>query len=364
MLSEFESSVPMAGKTPHATYCICGVTKEDKYAVLLVSKEELEETKKKYKTLTSIHIYSMEERRPKDASALVITDCKPKNIVSIEPSNMSKSSSTSTTSILKRDDKPKTFEKDKIEKKDPISTKKKRTSNERKSINKIIKNKKANNNTSITSLLQNPISHKETKQTMKRKSIQDDDGEHENYNLECQEESGIKMELDTKHTEDSSVTNVEMGTEDEKNDTHNLEEESGIEMELDTRHREDSSMTNAEMETEDKRNYTHHLVKSLSILSDGMEIDQEQSQLLSKKQTRPRGRRRVSKKRIYQDAKGFKVSEDTYEWESFSEDECDPRQTGINVTIKSEGSGIKNKRGKKKGDDSSQKSLLNFFGKI
>ncbi|CAG8612249.1 1749_t:CDS:2 [Dentiscutata erythropus] len=330
MLSEFESSVPMAGKTPHATYCLCGVTKEDKYTVLLVSKEELEETKQKYKTLTSIHIYSMEERRLKDASALVITDCKSKNIVSIESSNMSKSSSTSTTNILERDDKPKTFEKDKIEKKEPISTKKKRASNERKSINKIIKNKKANDNTSITSLLQTPISHKETKQTMKRKSIQDDDGEHENDNLECQEESGIKMELDTKYTEDSSVTNVEMGTGDEKDNTH-------------------------------------HLVQSLSILSDSMEIDQEQSQLLSKKQIRPRGRRRVSKKRIYQDAKGFKVSEDTYEWESFSEDECDPRQTGINVTIKSEGSGIKNginKRGKRKGDDSSQKSLLNFFGKI
>ncbi|CAG8629145.1 1605_t:CDS:2, partial [Cetraspora pellucida] len=227
-------SMSITGKTPHAVYCICGITNEDRHAVLLVPKEELEETKQKYKTLTSIHIYSMEEHRPKDGSALVITDYKPTTDESALVITDCKST-TDESALVITDCKPTT-----------------------------------------------------------------DESAH--------------MIIDHKPTTDESTLVI----------------------------------------TDNKSN--------------SMEIDQEQSpQLLSKKQALPCGKRKVSKKRIYQDAKGFKVSEDTYEWESFSEGECDPRQTGINVKIKPERSSIKNsvnKRGKRKGDDSSQKSLLNFFGKI
>ncbi|CAG8618997.1 16931_t:CDS:2, partial [Gigaspora rosea] len=291
LLSEFESSMSMAGKTPHAIYCLCGITKEDKYAVLLVPKEELEEAKQKYKTLTSTHIYSVEECRPKDAFALVITDCKPKKVVSTEPSD-----------IVIKDCKSKNV----------VSTE---------PSNIVITDCKSEN--VVSTKPSNPSNIVIT--DCKSKNVVST--EPSNIVItDCKSENVVSTEPSNIVIMDCKSKNV-VSTE------------------------------------------PSNMLKGIKLFesSSAMEIDQEQSQSLSKKQTRHRGRRRVTKKRIYQDAKGFKVSEDTYEWESFSEDECDSRQTGIDVTIKPEGSGIKNginKRGKRKGNDSSQKSLLNFFGKI
>ncbi|CAG8764615.1 13445_t:CDS:2, partial [Gigaspora margarita] len=324
MLSEFESSMSMAGKTPHAIYCLCGITKEDKYGVLLVPKEELEEAKQKYKTLTSIHIYSVEECRPKDAFALVITDCKPKKVVSTKPSN-----------IVIKDCKSKNV----------VSTE---------PSNIVIKDCKSKN---VVSTEQSNIVIKDFK----------------SKNVVSTEPSNIVIKSENVvSTEPSNPSNIVI-TDCKSKNVVSTEPSNIVITDCKSENVVSTKPSNMVITDCKSKNIVStepsNMLKGIKLFesSSAMEIDQEQSQSLSKKQTRHRGRRRVTKKRIYQDAKGFKVSEDTYEWESFSEDECDPRQTGIDVTIKPESSGIKNginKRGKRKGNDSSQKSLLNFFGKI
>ncbi|CAG8503963.1 12510_t:CDS:2 [Acaulospora colombiana] len=133
---------------------------------------------------------------------------------------------------------------------------------------------------------------------------------------------------------------------------------------MDTR----SESKDNEMETMPK------IDRTSSLISDGMDIDQDQSlkptsERFSESSPKKRGKRKILKKKTYMNAAGFLVSEDVYEWESFSEDELVPKQNVTNEKskrVKLESPSTKNganKRAKKKEELSSQKSLLNFFGK-
>ncbi|PKY39961.1 hypothetical protein RhiirA4_394079 [Rhizophagus irregularis] len=80
-------------------------------------------------------------------------------------------------------------------------------------------------------------------------------------------------------------------------------------------------------------------------------------------QQKKRGRRQILKSRSYVNERGYTVHENYHEWESFSEDELVSEKKPQKV-IKAEEPNITAKRGKKKkGDNGSQKSLLNFFGR-
>jgi DNA polymerase delta subunit 3 len=80
-------------------------------------------------------------------------------------------------------------------------------------------------------------------------------------------------------------------------------------------------------------------------------------------QQKRRGRRQILKSRSYVNERGYTVHENYHEWESFSEGESISEKMPQKV-IKAEELNITAKRGKKKkGDNGSQKSLLNFFGK-
>lgn len=77
---------------------------------------------------------------------------------------------------------------------------------------------------------------------------------------------------------------------------------------------------------------------------------------------RRRLKRKVLKKRHYKDEKGFLVTEDAYEWESYSEDETSEpilkRKAPPSSPAKNE-----SKKSAKKGGAADQKSLLSFWGK-
>jgi DNA polymerase delta subunit 3 len=77
---------------------------------------------------------------------------------------------------------------------------------------------------------------------------------------------------------------------------------------------------------------------------------------------RRRLKRKVLKKRHYKDEKGFLVTEDAYEWESYSEDETNEpvlkRKAPPTSPAKNE-----SKKSAKKGGAADQKSLLSFWGK-
>jgi DNA polymerase delta subunit 3 len=76
-----------------------------------------------------------------------------------------------------------------------------------------------------------------------------------------------------------------------------------------------------------------------------------------------RGRRQILKSRSYVNERGYTVHENYHEWESFSEGESVSEKKPQKVN-KAEEPNITAKRGKKKkGDNGSQKSLLNFFGR-
>lgn len=80
-------------------------------------------------------------------------------------------------------------------------------------------------------------------------------------------------------------------------------------------------------------------------------------------QQKKRGRRQILKSRSYVNERGYTVHENYHEWESFSESESVSEKKPQKV-IKAEELNIAAKRGKKKkGDNGSQKSLLNFFGR-
>ncbi|RIA97055.1 DNA polymerase subunit Cdc27 [Glomus cerebriforme] len=78
-----------------------------------------------------------------------------------------------------------------------------------------------------------------------------------------------------------------------------------------------------------------------------------------------RGRRQILKSRSFVNERGYTVHENYHEWESFSEDESVSERFAKKPqkTIKAKEPIATAKRGKNKGDNGSQKSLLSFFGR-
>jgi DNA polymerase delta subunit 3 len=73
-------------------------------------------------------------------------------------------------------------------------------------------------------------------------------------------------------------------------------------------------------------------------------------------------KRKITRKKHYKDEKGFLITEDVVDWESYSEDETTepvPKRKAPAVSpAKNE-----SKKSAKKGGPADQKSLLSFWGK-
>lgn len=78
---------------------------------------------------------------------------------------------------------------------------------------------------------------------------------------------------------------------------------------------------------------------------------------------RRRLKRKVLKQKRYQDERGFLVSEDVYEWESYSEDETTSEPVLKRKAPPASPSKNDSKKTAKKGSTADQKSLLSFWGR-
>lgn len=93
------------------------------------------------------------------------------------------------------------------------------------------------------------------------------------------------------------------------------------------------------------------------------ETKAEDEQVAAAPRERRRLKRKVLKQKRYTDETGFLVSEDVYEWESYSEDETTTEPVLKRKAPPASPSKNDSKKSAKKGSAADQKSLLSFWGK-
>ncbi|CAB4411008.1 unnamed protein product [Rhizophagus irregularis] len=422
LLYEFISEYkPSKENNVHAIYCICGLTADNKqHTVTLVTQEKLEAARKGFTRLTSLHVYSVQPVCPTEAE-LIKAGREPIDKVANEPVlNTNKDATTVTSTLVsqsidvKESPKPEKVDEKKLAKSKSTSSEKStpitvaiknmvsQASDKTSDIDSVsnktapqdgseASNKKEKKRKSIevesnhsedfddktsdiTSLLNKAASHKElkasNKKSKKRKSDEAIDFEISEEGKAANKQKNDKESLQSDDNSQNKVTTKDKVVKKRKSykvadDLNQQEVEASKIVE---RKNGIASLLNRVDKTEQQLEISDKL-DNLDINND--KKDQSQGKLSVAlvqntpltAQQKKRGRRQILKSRSYVNERGYTVHENYHEWESFSEDELVSEKKPQKV-IKAEEPNITAKRGKKKkGDNGSQKSLLNFFGR-
>ncbi|GBC02090.1 hypothetical protein RclHR1_04440020 [Rhizophagus clarus] len=238
----------------------------------------------------------------------------------------------------------------------------------KKSKKQITGKQKGDKTNDITSLLNKAASHKELKASNKKSKKRKSD-------------EAINNELDSEISEEENAANKQ------KNGKESLHNKANSKNKVTTKdkvvkkrksNKVADDLNQQEVEASKINERKDGIVSLINKVETQLEIhdklndnnnkkDQSQDKVQSTPlatQQKKRGRRQILKSRSYVNERGYTVHENYHEWESFSEGESVPEKKPQKV-IKAEELNVTAKRGKKKkgGDNGSQKSLLNFFGR-
>ncbi|CAG8670543.1 15682_t:CDS:2 [Funneliformis caledonium] len=357
LLYKFVSEYGSSNKESFYTvYCISGVsTINDQHTVTLIYQENLENIRKDFSKVSSLHVYSVQPKCPTEAE-LVKANQGSIDKVSTEPVLPSNTNREVTLTANKKESsntsiKPNEKESEKVNPTQPEISKpntvtiKSAFSKEKQLINK-----------------QNDDSHlgKATSHEIETSKEEQEDRQSEGKQFVNQQKND--------KTEDI-VPQDESKTSNKKSKKRKSDE---CESNLDEASKE-GRVNNKQKNDLDLQNTTEKFMTIMTI--DNAEKDQPQEKQSavsaspdqqSALPTKKRGRRQTLKFRSYVNEKGYTVRENYHEWESFSEDESvlEPPAKKSQKAIKAqEPKGVAKRVKKKKGDNGSQKSLLNFFGK-
>ncbi|RUS20252.1 DNA polymerase subunit Cdc27 [Endogone sp. FLAS-F59071] len=414
MLYEFSSTNTKSDS--HATYCLCGFAKNnDQRLITLVPQEEIEAAKKKLKIITSIHIYSVQPGRPKDMAILAAAnhdipsvdtkdlfrlgvirhpDLKINNHNRKSVSAMAQGVAPVSRTVSKPIESPKSISKTKS----PMSSffgkaaamtpvKDKRwfcdvlaVRGNREESMMISSHFSCYEfiyllilfyfiSLSDTKTAEIPITRASTSSTSSKTGASSAKNQKEpaataknisDENKRPAEDSGEELQR-----VGNRKRKIVMEESDDSSDDEDSEEERDRRLAMSSRQAAevDDSVGHEEAEEDEGEAQSAVAERDDEPAGEDMDVDDAETQVTSK---RRRLKRKVLRKRHYKNARGFMVTEDVLEWESYSEDEPEPQlaapqpakqAAALPVASTSKG------RGKRGSGLTDQKSLLSFWGK-
>ncbi|CAG8655391.1 6957_t:CDS:1 [Funneliformis mosseae] len=379
LLYKFVSEYGSSNKESFYTvYCISGFsTINDQHTVTLIYQENLENIRKDFSKVSSLHVYSVQPKCPTEAE-LVKANQGSIDKVSTEPVLPSNTNREVTLTVNKKESsntsiKPDEKESEKVNPTQPEISKpntvtiKSAFSKEKQLINKQNDDShlgKATSHEIETSKEEQEDRQSEGKQFVNQKkndktedNVPQDESKTSNKKSKKRKSDECESNLD-EASKEGRVNNKQKSKENKvtyKNKIAKARKKNKVADDLDLQNTTEKFMTIMTIDNAEK-DQPQEKQSAVSASPD------QQSALPTKK----RGRRQTLKFRSYVNEKGYTVRENYHEWESFSEDESvlEPPAKKSQKAIKAqEPKGVAKRVKKKKGDNGSQKSLLNFFGK-
>ncbi|CAI2181543.1 3634_t:CDS:1 [Funneliformis geosporum] len=359
----------------YTVYCISGIaTINEQHTVTLIYQDNLENIRKDFSKISSLHVYSVQPECPTEAE-LVKANQGSIDKVSTEPALPSNTKrddysneKKSSNNFIKPDEK----ESVKVKPTRPETSKsiKSAFSKEKQLINK-----QTDDKTSDISSLICKTSHdvdtskfeREDKQS-EGKQLVNQQKSDKTEDIFSRDESKTSNKKSKKRKSDECESNLDEASKEER---VNNKQKSCKENKVTNKNKiAKSRKKNKVADDLDLQNVTEEFM-TIDIAEKDQPQEKQSVASASPDQqnvlpTKKRGRRQTLKFRSYVNEKGYTVRENYHEWESFSEDETvsEPPAKKSQKVIKAQEPNVVAKRSKKKkGDDGSQKSLLSFFGK-
>ncbi|KAI8327596.1 DNA polymerase subunit Cdc27 [Chlamydoabsidia padenii] len=320
-------------------YYLSGTLVDNSFAIRLVNQDDLEETKKLYRQLSGVHVYSLLPCKPKDLSVLV-TVHKDMVDATIEDRVKNGMISNDSISIVKSGTKTVTTTTTTPAPKAPSIT----SSASIKDISS--KSNITKKPTPSTATTQIPAKRKGTlsfeKATPKKKVAVEKkrspspspSRKVKSIQISDDEESEDEEALDARLARSAKIQVSDIFSDDD----------------------EDENMTNT---SEQKPEDDDHSMKTASPSPDNIEYDDVKEDKEPEETTTPgKIRRKVQKKKTYRNDRGFLVTEDVWEWEEVDAEVSAPSKP---EAPKAKPAPKKSSTTKKASGE--QKSLLSFWGK-
>ncbi|ORZ23248.1 DNA polymerase subunit Cdc27 [Absidia repens] len=357
-------------------FCLTGTLADNSFSIRLVNQDDLDETKKLYRQLSGVHVYSLLPCRPKDFSVLVAANkdmvavsvedrikngliynssVKTNNqgnaeVSSLPPPSDSKAHITSTPSPTKNTTEKSIFGSASTTKSTAMATaKSKMTSSTTPTKRKGTLSFEKATPRAKKQELEKPKSPPPSTPCRKIKIIQESD-EEESEDEEALDERlarSAKIQVNDIFSDDEEEQNPDVETNSKDDDDD--DDDDGGARSTTTR---PSSM---DIDTDDD-----NIAEDVSTKMDQDENNEQDQQI-----TPGKIRRKVQKKKTYRNERGFLVTEDVWEWEEVDSDTPATKTTaGLpkSKTAASPSSPAKRSSTPKKAPGE-QKSLLSFWGK-
>ncbi|RUS35413.1 hypothetical protein BC938DRAFT_484081 [Jimgerdemannia flammicorona] len=398
----YEFSTTNTKKDSHATYCLCGFTKDnDQQLVTLVPQEEVEAAKEQFKVITSIHVYSVQPCRPNDVSILVaanhdipnfdakdlsrfgviihpdfkINDFRRKPPV-VAPAPISKTTSkpiekSTSSGAATQSANPKSVS--------DLSRSKSKTMSsffgKAATMTQTKENSDANKvevsitrTTSTSSKIATMSLSKKTEgaavaMTNKAKDVDkrvEQELDEEIQGTRSRKRKIVLQESDVSSADDDSDEERDRRLAMSARQAGEVDEGAGRGGGVEEEAEEDEERRNVKVEVEEEQAVIEMDVDGQQ--SSETMMNAAESEEIYAPSKRRRLKRKVLKKKHHVNARGFMVTEDAWEWESYSEDEPEFPKAVVKqlAAAASTGKG----RGKRGGSGpTDQKSLLSFWGK-
>ncbi|KAG9299720.1 hypothetical protein G9A89_013080 [Geosiphon pyriformis] len=402
ILFEFTNAKSFPGQSIHSIFCICGISQDDQKLVTLVPQEELEAFKSTFKVLTSVHVYSVQPCRPKDSSVFVAPNREKPEVVKELPicGIIRNKTITLKEKFLPHQDTPQDFQtaaNAEIKNSQPLDMSKSKAEAPKKSeLSKPSYKLQSSTQTSRESNL--PAKKKSSVEAQKKNlqshknSIKKANEKHENSFFgkvadnkkkskqikEISQKKSNKPDIKISGKPPRKRVIIDASEEDDDDDEEQdfklaatndpiMEEQVSVlgdvqtnnfKMEEALPHFEDSVDN---MDIDDDENFKNPKETRINSLT-----PQSPQEALKGR----RGKRKVAKQKITKNVKGYRVVEDVYEWESYSEDEApqptfkiEHKKVERPTKQKAEVGDAPKRSGKKKNLPTAQSDLLAFFGK-
>ncbi|CAO3591339.1 unnamed protein product [Absidia cylindrospora] len=355
-----------------AVFCLTGTLTDNSFSIRLVNQDDLDETKKLYRQLSGVHVYSVLPCRPKDFSVLVAANkdmvavsvedriknglifndsVKTNNlgnavVPSLPSSSTSKAPTTSTPSPTKNTTEKSIFGSASTTKSTATTaTKSKTTSSTTPTKRKGTLSFDKATPRAKKQELEKPKSPPPSTPRRKIKTIQVSD----------EEESEDEEALDERLARSAKIQVNDIFSDDEEEQNPDISTNS-----KDDNDEEETRSTTARPSSMDIDTDDDNKTEDVST-----KMDQDENKGRDQETTPGKVRRKVQKKKTYRNERGFLVTEDVWEWEEVDADMPTTKTTSPSPKSKTAASPKPpaKKSSTPKKAPGEQKSLLSFWGK-
>ncbi|CAG8465602.1 12001_t:CDS:10 [Ambispora gerdemannii] len=275
ILLKFANTQSTSEKGVHAIFYLCGITQDDRSLVTLVPQEELESTKSAFKSLSSVHVYSIQLSKPINSSVVVPTNREFRTLTVNDPTTINQIINNKNITVKDSQKKPH-------------------------SIN--------------TSTVNQQSSSAHSKPSNKSSSQQQ---RHAENSLVSKSQTSSRLKTSTKALLDKKSLNIKKVNGKTSPKTKTASKITG------KKSKEPKRIIVEISDDEDEENEEERDRRLASMNEMTMENNEQQTTITSQESIpkRRRAKRKIAKQRTSKNSRGYDVVENVYESESYSEDD-------------------------------------------